>query len=244
VLVGPDRHFLQTNARFRELVGYTEAELRQMTVLELTHPDDRAEHQNAADEIRNGRRKDVQIEKRYLRKGGGVVWVRSTAFMAARPEGITPYAIALVEDITERKLAEERLQKQERQFRDAQRVAHFGSWEWDPVADVSFWSDELYRILGLEPGSTRPDLATYLTWVMPEDREFVRSAIEGAMAGGTNIEYETRIMRPDGSPGIIRIYGVPVFARRSSTPSRRSAFSILRSTRCRQGSGPPISSCG
>jgi PAS domain S-box-containing protein len=212
-LVGPDRHFLLTNARFQELVGYTEAELRQMTVLELTHPDDRAEHEKAASEIRTGRRKDVQIEKRYLRKGGGIVWVRSTAFLAPCPEGTTPCAIALVEDITDRKLAEERLRKQERQFLDAQRVAHFGSWEWDPVADVSVWSEELYRILGLEPGSFRPDLGTYLTWVLPDDREFVRSAIEGAMAGGTNIEYETRIMRPDGSTGIIRIYGVPVFDR-------------------------------
>jgi PAS domain S-box-containing protein len=209
-LAGPDRHFLLTNARFRELVGYSESELTQMTVLELTHPDDRTEHEKAASEIRTGRRKDIQIEKRYLRKGGGIVWVRSTAFLAPVPKG-TPCVIALVEDITERKLAEERLRKQEREFLDAQRVAHFGSWEWDPFADVTVWSDELYRILGLDPGSFRPDLATYLTWVLPDDRELVRSAIETAIAGGTNIEYETRILRPDGNTGIIHVRGGPVF---------------------------------
>jgi PAS domain S-box-containing protein len=210
-VVGSDRRFVQTNARFRELVGYGEDELQRMTVLELTHPDDRAEHLKAAREIREGRRNDTQIEERYLRKGGGGVWVRATVFVAPGPDRTAGCAVALVEDITERKLGEERLRKRERQFLDAQRVAHFGSWEWDPAADVSVWSEELYRILGVDPESFRPGLATYLCQVVPEEREFVRAAVEGAIANRKNIEYDNRIVRPDGNVRIIRNYGALVF---------------------------------
>ncbi|HEV8608976.1 MAG TPA: PAS domain S-box protein [Thermoanaerobaculia bacterium] len=209
-IFGPDRRFLETNERFRELVGYTQAELRRLTVIEITHPADRPAHVKTADLLRTGKARDVQLETRYVRKDGGIVWVRVTAILAPGPER-RRNTIALVEDVTERKAVEERLEKQDSLFREAQRIAHFGTWEWDPVADVAVWSDELYRILGMDPGSPLPDLATYLTWVLPDDREFVRSTLEGAIAGGTNIEYDTRIMRPDGRTGIIRIYGVPVF---------------------------------
>jgi PAS domain S-box-containing protein len=206
-LVGADRHFVQTNPAFRELVGYSEAELTQMTVPELTHPDDRAAHEKAASEIRTGRRKDIQIEKRYLRKGGGIVWVRSTAFLAPCPEGGKPCAIALVEDITEPKLAQERLRKQEWQFLEAQRLAHFGSWERDTATDEGIWSDELYRILGVEPGSVRPTHAAYLDRVASEDRERVRAEVEAAIESRRDIEYEARIVRPDGGIRIVQSYG-------------------------------------
>jgi PAS domain S-box-containing protein len=206
-IVGPDRQFLETNERFRELVGYTEEELRGLTVLEITHPEDRPARVKTAELLRTGKARDVHIEKRYVRKDGGIVWARVTAMLRSR----NPYsAVALVEDVTERRAALERLETQERQFRDAQRVAHFGSWEWDPAADVSVWSDELYRILGVDPGSFRPSFATYLARVSPDDREFVRSAVEGAIARGRNIEYDNRISRSDGSTRIVRTYGALV----------------------------------
>jgi PAS domain S-box-containing protein len=205
-LVGTDRRFLATNERFRELVGYTEEELGRLTVLDITHPEDRPADRKTSALLRTGQARDIHLEKRYVRKDGGIVWVRVTAMLQPGE----PYAaLTLVEDITERRAVQERLETQERQFRDAQRIAHFGSWEWDPAADVSVWSEELYRILGVDPATFRPGLATYLPTVVPEDRESVRAAIEDAIANRRTIEYDTRIVRPDGTVRIIRNFGAP-----------------------------------
>jgi PAS domain S-box-containing protein len=206
-IVGPDRRFLETNERFRELVGYTEEEITALTVLDISHPEDRPAHVKTADLLRTGRARDVHIEKRYVRKDGGIVWVRVTAMLRSA----NPYStIALVEDVTERKAVEERLERQDSLFREAQRIAHFGTWEWDPVANVAIWSEELCRIAGVD-ATFRPSLESSLDHVVPEERESVRRTIEGAIARGTNIENDTRIVRPDGSTRTLRISGVPVF---------------------------------
>jgi PAS domain S-box-containing protein len=102
-IVGPDRRFLETNERFRELVGYTEEEISALTVLDITHPEDRPAHVKAAELLRTGKARDVHIDKRYVRKDGRVVWVRVTAMLRSAD----PYsAVALVEDVTERRKAE------------------------------------------------------------------------------------------------------------------------------------------
>jgi PAS domain S-box-containing protein len=209
-ITGPDGRFRETNERFQSLVGYSGEELRRLTVLEITHPDDLATHRRAADAIRSGNSRSAHLEKRYLRKGGGVVWVRVTALMVPEREGVSGNAIALVEDVTERRAVLERLEKQDRLFRDAQRIAQFGSWEWDPIADVGVWSDELCRIVGVDAGF-RPTLENSLDHVAPEARESVRRAIESAIAERKNIEYDTEIVRPDGSRRILRVSGAVVF---------------------------------
>jgi PAS domain S-box-containing protein len=202
-IVGPDRRFLGTNQRFRELVGYTEEEISRMTVLDITYPEDRPAHVKTANLLRTGQARDVSIEKRYVRKDGAIVWVRVTAML----QSSDPYsAIALVEDVTERKAAEERLEKRDSLFREAQRIAHFGTWEWDPVANAAVWSEQLCRIAGVD-AAFRPSLETSLDHVVPEERDSVRRTIEGAIADGKNFEYDTRIVRPDGTVRLLRVSG-------------------------------------
>ncbi|HVE65346.1 MAG TPA: PAS domain S-box protein [Thermoanaerobaculia bacterium] len=206
-IVGLDGRFVETNARFQSLVGYSADELRQMSVLEITHPDDLALHSKSAEAIRSGSRPDVQLEKRYLRKGGGVVWVRVTALRVPAPSGASGEAIELVEDATERRAIVERLNQQERQTFDAETVAHFGTWEWDPVSEVAVWSDGLCRLLGVDPIQIRPSLASYLERVFPADLPLVRSSIESAFRGRTNIDFDNRIVRPDGDIRTLRNVG-------------------------------------
>ena len=210
-ITGPDGRFLETNERFQSLVGYFGEELRHMTVIQITHPDDLATHLRAADAIRSGSSRSVHLDKRYLRKGGGVVWVRVTAFMVPERDGAPGEAIALVEDVTERRAIVERLKQQERQTLDAETVAHFGTWEWDPVSDVAVWSDGLYRLLGVDPIRIRPSLASYLERVFPEDLPLVRSSIESAFQGRTNIDFDNRIVRPDGDIRTLRNVGALTF---------------------------------
>ena len=92
--------------------------------------------------------------------------------------------IAIAQDITERKQAEEKLLQSERQLAEAQRLAHVGSWDWDIRSNAVTWSDELYRIFGLEPGKIKIR-GDAMPFIHPEDRDRVIQEFERAAAGQT-----------------------------------------------------------
>jgi PAS domain S-box-containing protein len=82
---------------------------------------------------------------------------------------------------------------------EAQALAHVGSWEWDIRTDVVTWSDELYRIYGLDPASGTVDYAHYLERIHPEDRPFVDATVMRAYEERRPYAFEHRVVRPDGS---------------------------------------------
>ena len=86
---------------------------------------------------------------------------------------------------------------------DAQRVAHVGSWEWNVLANRVSWSDELYRIYGLDPGSVEVTFQSYLERVHPEDREGASASVRAALEGGEEFAFEERIVRPDGEVRVL-----------------------------------------
>ncbi|NNL68220.1 MAG: PAS domain-containing protein, partial [Myxococcales bacterium] len=98
--------------------------------------------------------------------------------------------------------SQEALRASERRLRDAQRIAHVGSYEWDVVADELHWSDEHYRIFGWEPGSAA-DIQRFVAAVHPEDRERIGRAVGRSLRDGTPVELEYRFTRPDGEERIV-----------------------------------------
>jgi PAS domain S-box-containing protein len=106
--------------------------------------------------------------------------------------------------------AEAELRQSEQRLRDAQRVAHLGSWEWNIPANTVTWSEELYRIFGLDPLEFRPSLEGFLGRVHPDDRDAVRAIIEEGLKNGQPFTYEARILRPDGSPRTLYVQGARI----------------------------------
>ena len=100
--------FVQTNATFQEMVGYSSDELNGMTFQEITHPQDGEEGLRKLPELSEGRRNRVWIEKRYCRKDGRLLWGRAAISSVHDLDGKVKYQIALVEDITECQSAMER----------------------------------------------------------------------------------------------------------------------------------------
>ncbi|HEX2204249.1 MAG TPA: PAS domain-containing protein, partial [Longimicrobium sp.] len=116
---------------------------------------------------------------------------------AAELQQQTAEAHALAQALEE---AQERLRAgMEGQLAEAQALAHVGSWEWVPAEDRLWWSDEMHRVYGLEPGAAEVSLAAFLERVHPDDRERVREAVGAAVASGEAFEFEHRIVRPDGA---------------------------------------------
>jgi PAS domain S-box-containing protein len=95
-----------------------------------------------------------------------------------------------------RNVIREALQKQ---LELAQQITHIGSWQWDVATNRVMWSDELYRIYGLEPQSVEISFESFIARVHPDDRARTTSAVTKALATGGKFSYPERIVRPDGS---------------------------------------------
>lgn len=120
----------------------------------------------------------------------------SIAKSGSGPE--TTYTVVL-RDVTERRAVEQELSHRERQLRETQAIAHLGSWEWDVDRDLVTWSDEMYRIYGLEPGSVEITFEGFLSRVHPDDREKARAKVVLAYEKQRSFSFMHRIVRPDGS---------------------------------------------
>jgi PAS domain S-box-containing protein len=114
--------------------------------------------------------------------------------------------VAIAQDITERKEAEQQLLQSERQLAEAQRLAHIGSWDWDLRTNAVTWSDELYHIFGLQPGTIR--IAGEVDrFIHPDDLDLGWDTVKRAVASQEPYDYYHRILRPDGTERIARSRG-------------------------------------
>ncbi|MHB9026617.1 MAG: GGDEF domain-containing protein [Armatimonadota bacterium] len=100
---------LECNHALAVFLGVSEEEIIGRKNIEFTHPDDRAADWRLFKELMSGKRERYQVEKRYLHKNGDVIWGRMTVSLIRDDDGVPHLALGLVEDITERKQAEERL---------------------------------------------------------------------------------------------------------------------------------------
>jgi PAS domain S-box-containing protein len=91
---------------------------------------------------------------------------------------------------------------------EGQRLAHMGSWAFNPNG-FEYWSSELFRVHGLNPSGKPPTVEEYLDLVHPEDREFVVREIQKMLANNSAFEFTKRIVRPDGKIRRVRCVGIP-----------------------------------
>ncbi|HZF38820.1 MAG TPA: ABC transporter substrate binding protein, partial [Blastocatellia bacterium] len=119
--------------------------------------------------------------------------------------------VALSLQRARRKRIEVALAEKELRLREAQAIARVGSFHWDVSADAVAWSDELYRIYGLEPGESGITYKTYIEHVHPDHREQVGRAVEHSLTTREPFEHEYRIVRPTGEARWIFTHSRPIF---------------------------------
>lgn len=122
-------------------------------------------------------------------------------------------ALALhnIEQEEKRRQAEQALRENELRYKEAERVAHLGSWKMDLATGKSAWSDEFFRICGYEPGSIEPTAEVGFTVIHPDDRERAAQTIENATETGRPYDIEKRIVRPDGTVRWVHSIGEIIF---------------------------------
>ncbi len=175
--------------------------------LSIVHPDDKERAgQLAAEAFANG--KSATMDFRWLAKDGREVWVESN-FVTVMDEKGQPVGMRGVNtNIGERKRAEEALKQSESQLAEAQRLAHIGSWNWDLLQNVLTWSDQHYRIFGVEPGDINVGYdEVVFDFIHPEDRQLVRDVVAKSIDSGEPFNFYYRIVRRDGEERIIQSTG-------------------------------------
>ncbi len=113
--------------------------------------------------------------------------------------------------IRTREHVDEEISKSEARLKTAQHIAHVGSFEWYPDSSELLWSDEHYRLLGLEPRSVTPSLELFQQSIHPDDLLKMQTAHQQAVAGGGNYDCEHRIIWPDGSVHYVHGRGEVIF---------------------------------
>src|SRR3990167_2101004 len=98
-----------------------------------------------------------------------------------------------------RKHAEDLLRKSEIQLAEAQQLAKLGSWEWEVTQNRLTWSDELYRIYGLDPKSVQLSYDLFISYIHPDDRQMIQQAVGQAYADHQPFEFYHRIVQPSGA---------------------------------------------
>jgi|GEM_PF-5823486 len=120
----------------------------------------------------------------------------------------------ILENITERRQAEEKLRRSEANLAAAQRVAHVGNWEYDARTQTSTWSAETFRIFGLDPQQPEPDLETLAALIHPDDRARWREVLTRSLTEQSPYQGEFRIVRPKGEVRHVESRGELVLNRR------------------------------
>jgi len=210
------------NEGAEKLLGWTSAEMQGQSVFErvpLGEPREIA-RKKFAEVMAGGLSQGDRLD--YC-KDGSRVWidVRSTCSYDAngQPAGI----ISIARDITERKLAEEKLRHSEAMMAAAQRLAHFGSWELDLAnenidANPLRWSDECYRIFGFEPGSVKVTNELFFSRIPMEEHEPIRRAVTRAIAEQGLYCIEHRVVLPGGEVRFVQEQAKMVVDEQSGRP--------------------------
>jgi len=190
--------------RWKEMLGYAENDIlpNLQEWLNRIHPDDRPRVTEAVQAYLNGKTPLYLVEYRLRCKDGSYKWILARGIVVSHNEDGKPLRmIGTQKDISARKQAEEALRRNQEKLKEAQRIAHVGSWQLDLMTNHVVWSEELYRILGLNPELPPPDYPEHFRFFTPESWKRLSTALLRTKKAGTPYELELETVKADGTHG-------------------------------------------
>src|SRR5229473_7134114 len=177
----PDGTNTYVNKRFVEYTGSSAEQTAGSGWQALIHPDDLERHAAKwMEAVATGKPHESEVRSR--RSDGRYRWQLDRGVPLRDEDGNIVRWYGVTTDIEDRKRAEEDLRRNEYYLAEGQRLAHMGSWVFNPAGFFSHWSRELLRIYGLDPAQEAPNFEEYLALIHPQDRKFMRSLIEQMVA--------------------------------------------------------------
>jgi PAS domain S-box-containing protein len=192
-------NILLANPALCSLLGYTEKELCGMSCSEFANPEDSKDDWTLFQQLRAGLIDQYSLEKRYVRRNGTQLWGRLNVSLLKGDDGGVPLVFAFVENITERKLAEQELSRTNERFRLAVEAGKSVGWEWDLKTGRDSWFGDLQSMFGISSDTFVGRPEDFYRHVHPDDRQLVAKAVADARQDRKPYAAEFRVVRLDGS---------------------------------------------
>ena len=202
-LVAPSGRFVRVNSTLSTLLGLSREELLDRGLRDVIEGD-------GVDEALATTATSLHIETRMRHSDGRPVVALVSLTLVRDLHEEPQYYVCQVLDMTERYESQAGLAANEAKLAEAQQIAHLGSWEWEIAADRVTWSDELYRIYGVDPEDSADGFGSYgsyLEKVHADDRARVARVIETAITERRPWSIDYRIVRPGGDLRMIHARG-------------------------------------
>ncbi|HEY5326423.1 MAG TPA: PAS domain-containing protein, partial [Mucilaginibacter sp.] len=196
-LTGKDGEILYSSPSITKVLGYSFEEIRKKKAFDFFYPDDIPGFLKKRKSILQSPGASFYFQLRLRHKYGHYIWCEGTVTNLLHEPGI--HAIVTnSRDISERVFASEKLSKSESRLKKAQTIAHVGNWEVDLINKTTFWSDELYNMLGITKHTVEPSYELALSFVHPDDLDFVKKSIGDSFKTRRGTEIDFRFIDKGG----------------------------------------------
>lgn len=191
--------WMAVNKALCDMLGYSEAELLRMNFREVTHPDDLNNSQMVVDQLVSGVKNTCQIEKRYIRKSGDIIWAMLSISAVRDEQGKILYFITQIENIDKRKRIEKALQDSEQRWKFALDGGIQGVWDWNVPENRVYYSRTWIKMLGYDEEEISDNPNEWFSRIHPDDAADVMKKIKAHLDGLTNLyTAEYRLKCKDG----------------------------------------------
>ena len=207
------------NAAAESLLGYSAHEMIGKDLAVLMAPGREDRPRQTIERMRGGEQV-AGLESPLRRKDGSLVELAVTLSPILDDAGDVVGVSFIGHDITERKRAERELRDRERDLARSQAVAHLGSWNWDIPHDRMTWSDETYRIYGVDPAEFGGTMGSVMEVIHPDDRALGHDVLAAVLRGEDVEAFSNRIRRPDGEERVVMVQGATVERDDAGAPVR------------------------
>jgi PAS domain S-box-containing protein len=205
--------FLRVNQKFCNIIGYTQDELLGLTFQEITYPDDLDVDLDYVQQLLVKKRDSYSMEKRSCRKDGSIVWINLTVSLLLDRGGNPKYYVFVIEDISDRKQAEQDLIKANINYRMVADYTY--DWEWwiNPDGSFRYVSPACARVTGYKAEAFLENCLLLQEIILPEDLAKWEKHEQGSAKETKQRDMQFRIKRADGEVRWIEHSCRPVFTR-------------------------------
>ncbi|MEG4800787.1 PAS domain S-box protein [Microcoleus sp. ARI1-B5] len=185
--------------RIADITGITAAEMMGdfTSFISRVHPEDKDGYIASVNQVVENL-SPWHYEGRVVKPDGEIRWWQGDSVPTRSDNGEIVFCGVLF-DITDRKIGETAIRESQRQLKEAQRLARVGNWELDAATETVTWSEELFRIFGIEPAAFAPSLAEQVALIHPEDLEMWQTQVQRGLDAGIPFDFDLRLYRPDGT---------------------------------------------
>lgn len=188
--------FIDVNDAAVRHYGYSREEFLSMTIKDIRPQEDIEGLLDVIEQVRNDTGSSRYSAWRHRKKNGDILNVEVTAHSLSH-DG-RDVRVVIVNDITQKTIMERELLENQRKLNEAQAIGRLANWDINLLTRAHTWSDELYKIFGLEKAETQPSVSLFFSLIHPEDKEAAKNAAIQAMTDCTEAKIDFRFVTHSG----------------------------------------------